>query len=58
MVNKMHRNEKRQAARYATEEALQKSLSTPNMIKDGILMLAAIQLDRWLPPERTVTLPL
>lgn len=58
MVNKMHRNEKRQAARYATEESLQRSLSTPNMIKDGMLMLAAMQLDKLVPPERTVTLPL
>jgi flavin-dependent dehydrogenase len=58
MVNKMHRNEKRQAARYATNESLQRSLSTPNMIKDGILMLATMQLDRVVPPERTVTLPL
>jgi len=58
MVNKMHRNEKRQAARYATEESLQRSLSTPNMIRDGMLMLAAMQLDKLVPPERTVTLPL
>jgi flavin-dependent dehydrogenase len=58
MVNKMHRNERRQAARYATEESLQKSLSTPDMIKDGMLMLATVQLDKLLPPERTVTLPL
>lgn len=58
MVNKMHRNERRQAARYATEESLQKSLSTPNMIKDGMLMLATAQLDKIIPPERTVTLPL
>jgi len=58
MVNKMHRNEKRQAARYTTNESLQRSLSTPNMIKDGMLMLATMQLDRVVPPERTVTLPL
>jgi geranylgeranyl reductase family protein len=58
MVDKMRRNEKRQAARYATNEALQKSLSMPNMIKDGMLMLTVAQLDKLVPPERTVTLPL
>jgi geranylgeranyl reductase family protein len=58
MVDKMRRNEKRQAARYATNEALQRSLSTLNMIKDGMLMLTVMQLDKLVPPERTVTLPL
>jgi geranylgeranyl reductase family protein len=58
MVKKMHRNEKRQAARYATNESLQRSLSTPNMIRDGMLMLTVMQFDKLVPPERTVTLPL
>ncbi|MDM7998445.1 MAG: NAD(P)/FAD-dependent oxidoreductase [Dehalococcoidia bacterium] len=58
MVSKMHRNGKRQAARYAAEEALQRSLSTPRMIRDGMLMLVAMQADRFLPPERIITLPL
>lgn len=58
MVDKMHRNEKRQAARYATNESLQRSLSTPNMIRDGMLMLTVMQFDKLVPPERTVTLPL
>ena len=58
MVSKMHRNEKRQAARYATNEALQRSLSTPNLVKELMLMLATMQLDKVVPPERTVTLPL
>ena len=58
MVGKIHRNEKRQVARYATNEALQRSLSTPNLMKDGMLMLATMQLDKVIPAERTVTLPL
>lgn len=58
MLDKMHRNEKRQSARYATNEALQKSLSAPSIIKDGMLMLTVIQIDKLVPPERTVTLPL
>jgi len=58
VVRKTQVNEKRQAARYATDETLEASLSTPNLIKDGLLMLAAAQLNKTLPPERTILLPL
>jgi len=58
LVGKIRRNEKRQAARYSTNEELERSLSTPRLIRDGLLMLTAIQVNRLLPPERVITLPL
>jgi flavin-dependent dehydrogenase len=58
MTRKIHRNGARQQATFATEESLEKSLSPINLLTGGILMLAATQLNRVLPPERTITLPL
>ena len=57
-IRKIQRNEKRQAARYATNETLEKSLSSFNLVKDGLLMLAAAQINKGLPPERIILLPL
>jgi flavin-dependent dehydrogenase len=58
VVLKTQVNEKRQAARYATDQTLEASLSTPNLIKDGLLMLSVAQVNKVLPPERTILLPL
>ena len=58
MVHKINRNEARQHAVFATNESLEKSLSTARQLRNGILMLAAMQLNRVLPPERAITLPL
>ncbi len=57
-VRKMRENEKKQAARYATNETLENSLSTWNLVKGGLLMLIAAQINKMLPPERVITLPL
>lgn len=58
VVRRTQVNEKRQAARYSTDETLEASLSTPNLIKDGLLMLAAAQVNKVLPWKRTIFLPL
>jgi len=58
VVHKTAENARRQAARYATDEALNRSLSYPNLMKDGLLMLSAAQLNKVLPAERTIMLPL
>jgi len=52
------RNEAKQAARYATDKALQKSLSPLSLITGGLLMLVVAQLNRILAPERIIPLPL
>ena len=58
VVSRIERNNRRQAARYATNETLERSLSTFNLAKDGMLMLTAAQVNRVLPPERVMLLPL
>jgi len=57
IVHKTERNTERQVARYATNEELQKSLSPMNLIKGGVLMLIATQMNRILPPDRIIMLP-
>ncbi|MGQ9546779.1 MAG: NAD(P)/FAD-dependent oxidoreductase [Dehalococcoidia bacterium] len=52
------RNEAKQAARYAADRALRNSLSPFNLMKGGLLMLLVAQLNRILPPEKIITLPL
>lgn len=58
VVRQIHKNEKRQAARYASNETLENSLSNFNLLKDGMLMLTVAQLNRVLPPEKVIMLPL
>ena len=58
LVGKLEKNIQRQKTRYLTDEALEKSLSSVNMVKDGLLMLIAAQVNRILPPEKIITLPL
>jgi len=58
MINKIDRNDARQKAIFSTNESLEKSLSPLRMLRGGILMMAATYLNRVLPPERTITLPL
>jgi geranylgeranyl reductase family protein len=58
VVRQIEKNGKRQAARYTSNEALEDSLSTFNLVKDGMLMLAVAQLNKVLPPENVIMLPL
>jgi len=57
-VNKLESNEKKQAKRYATNESLEKSLSSANLLKDGILMIVSNQINRILPAEKVIFLPI
>lgn len=57
-VRKVQGNAKRQAARYATNKSLENSLSRLNLIKGGLLMVIASQINKILPPERIIMLPL
>lgn len=58
IVCKVQQNEKKQAARYATNETLENSLGPLNLIKAGLLMSVTAQINKVLPPERVITLPL
>jgi len=57
-IKKIRKNAIRQAARYASNHSLEMSLSTFNIMKDGLLMLAAAQVNRFLPPEKIMLLPM
>jgi len=57
-VDKLESNEKKQAKRYASNDSLEKSLSSPNLLKDGILMIIANQINRILPAEKVMLLPI
>jgi flavin-dependent dehydrogenase len=58
MIRKIDSNAARQKDIFATNESLEKNLSPARLLRGGILMLAATQLNRILPPERAITLPL
>ena len=56
-IEKIESNEKKQARRYASNEALEKSLSSLSMLKDGLGMIIANQINRVLPAEKVILLP-
>ena len=56
-VRKLESNEQKQTKRYASNESLEKSLSSANLLKDGLLMILSNQLNRILPAEKIVFLP-
>ncbi|RLI37919.1 hypothetical protein DRO66_03070 [Candidatus Bathyarchaeota archaeon] len=56
-INKIKSNEKKQAKRYASNQTLEQSLSSFNMLKDGIGMLLANQINKLLPAEQVILLP-
>jgi flavin-dependent dehydrogenase len=58
IVRQIDRNAARQRTMFATNESLEKSLSPARLIRRGLLMLSVTQLNRLLPPERIITLPL
>lgn len=57
-VNKLEVNQKKQDKRYASNESLEKSLSLANLLKDGILMIISNQINRILPAEKLIFLPI
>ena len=57
-VKKLESNEKKQAKRYASDESLEKSLSSVNLLKEGLLMLVSSQINRILPAEKVILLPI
>jgi geranylgeranyl reductase family protein len=57
-VRKIESNEKKQAKRYASNDSLEKSLSSVNLLKDGLLMIVSNQINRILPAEKIILLPI
>jgi len=58
IIHRVEKNAAKQTTRYATNETLEQSLSPLNLIKGGLLMLVATQINRVLPPHRIIMLPL
>jgi geranylgeranyl reductase family protein len=56
-IEKIKSNEKKQVKRYASNVSLEKSLSSFNLLKDGIGMIFANQINKMLPAEKVILLP-
>jgi geranylgeranyl reductase family protein len=56
-LKKLESNEKKQTRRYASNESLEKSLSSANLLKDGLSMIVSNQINRILPAEKIIFLP-
>jgi flavin-dependent dehydrogenase len=56
-ARKLESNERKQTKRYASNESLEKSLSSANLLKDGLSMILSNQINRILPAEKVVFLP-
>ncbi|MBS7657517.1 hypothetical protein KEJ33_06310, partial [Candidatus Bathyarchaeota archaeon] len=56
-VKKMDVNAKKQTKRLSSNNELEKSLSPLNMLKGGLHMLIASQINKILPPEKLIFLP-
>mgnify|MGYP003879983883 CR=1 FL=1 len=57
VVRKLELNAKKQVKRLSSNNELEKSLSPLNMLKGGIYMLIANEINKILPPERLIFLP-
>jgi flavin-dependent dehydrogenase len=56
-LKKLESNEQKQTKRYASNESLEKSLSSANLLKDGLSMIVSNQINRILPAEKIIFLP-
>ena len=56
-VKKIETNAKRQMKRLSSNNELERSLSPLNMLKGGLHMLIANQINKILPPEKLIFLP-
>ena len=56
-LEKLEFNEQKQTRRYASNESLEKSLSSTKLLKDGLTMILSNQINRILPAEKVIFLP-
>jgi geranylgeranyl reductase family protein len=57
VVKKIEANAKRQMKRLSSNNELEKSLSPLNMLKGGLHMLIANEINKILPPEKLIFIP-
>jgi flavin-dependent dehydrogenase len=58
LKRQMEVNERKRQAKFASDETLSENMAPRRMMVDGLKMLGANTLNRFLPPERIITLPL
>ncbi|MCX8183721.1 MAG: NAD(P)/FAD-dependent oxidoreductase [Crenarchaeota archaeon] len=57
VIKKKEANEKKLMKRHSSNNELEKSLTPLNMLKGGLRMLVANQINKILPPEKLIFLP-
>ena len=57
MKRQMEANEIKRQVKFASDESLAASFAPQRVLLDGIKMLAANTTNKFLPPERVITLP-
>ncbi len=57
VVKKIEANKEKQRKRFSSNEELERSLSPLRMLKGGLYMLIANQINKILPPEKLIFLP-
>ena len=57
VVKKIEANKEKQRRRFSSNEELERSLSPLRMLKGGLYMLIANQINKILPPEKLIFLP-
>jgi flavin-dependent dehydrogenase len=57
IVRNLENNARKRAQKYAADETLEKSLSPFTLLKGGLYMMLAVQMNKVLPPERMIMLP-
>lgn len=58
VIKKIKENSEKQAKRFSSNQELEKSLTPMNMLKGGLQMIIANQINKILPPEKLIFLPL
>jgi flavin-dependent dehydrogenase len=57
MRHQMEVNERKRQAKFASDDTLAASLAPGQMLIDGVKMLSANFINKFLPPEKVITLP-
>jgi flavin-dependent dehydrogenase len=57
MIRQLEANEMKRQAKFMSDETLAESMAPGRMLVDGVKMMAANAVNRFLPPERVFTFP-
>lgn len=58
MKRQMEANEIKRVAKFTSDETLAASFTPGQVLMDGLKMVTANAANRFLPPERVITLPI